>query len=291
MTKEADFVKLGNKIIAKPAGLDCNLENGKVYNLKYDRFGVGSFFEEDGSLNLPDKLYFTEEDENFINKVVKYHSLTTKQTTGVMLDGVKGTGKTVIAKIIAQRSNLPIVVVSADYPANRLNDFFTKFKTEVAIIFDEVDKNWETGELLTWLDGVQITAKKLALFTCNDIRKTNEFLQDRCSRIRYSRHFEANDNARFLKNIIKDKGIKDVEETYKFVINNFKLLSIDNINSFLDEKVMFPEFTNEELLFDMNISSDKIVKSGNNENRTDEVCEVADYCCDCDDEVYGEDED
>ena len=289
MTKEADFVKLGNKIIAKPAGLDYNLENEKVYNLKYDRFGVGSYFEEDGSLNLPDKLYFTEEDEKFINKVVKYHSLTTKQTTGVMLDGIKGTGKTVIAKVIAQRSKLPIIVVNADYPSNCLNDFFTKFKTEVAIIFDEVDKNWYTEDLLTWLDGVQATAKKLALFTCNDICKTNEFLQDRCSRIRYSRHFEANDNARFLKNIIKDKGIKDIEETYKFVIDNFKLLSIDNINSFLDEKVMFPEFTNEELLFDMNISSCKIVKSENNENHTDEVCEVVEHCCDYDDEDYKDD--
>ena len=251
-----EFIKIGKKIINKPEGLDYELVDGKVYNLKYDRYDGYSFFEEDGSLNLPSKLYFTKEDENFINRVVTYHKKTTKQTTGVMLEGIKGTGKTIIAKTIAQRSGLPIIVVDANYPTGRLNDFFTKFKTNVAIIFDEVDKNWNTEDLLTWLDGVQSTAKKLALFTCNDVHKTNEFLQDRCSRIRYSRHFEANDNARFLKDIIKDKGIEDIDGTYEFIVNNFELLSIDNINSFLDEKTLFPEFENDDLLRDMNISTD-----------------------------------
>lgn len=264
-----EFIKVGKKIINKPEGLDYELIDGKVYNLKYDRYEGYSFFEEDGSLNLPSKLYFTKEDENFINRVVTYHKKTTKQTTGVMLEGTKGTGKTVIAKTIAQRSGLPIIVVDVNYPTGRLNDFFTKFKTNVAIIFDEVDKNWDTKDLLTWLDGVQCTAKKLALFTCNDVRKTNEFLQDRCSRIRYSRHFEANDNARFLKDIIKDKGIEDIDGTYEFIVNNFELLSIDNINSFLDEKILFPEFENDDLLRDMNISTDDNVYEEDDEEYED----------------------
>lgn len=112
-----------------------------------------------------------------------------------MLSGIKGTGKTVMAKVIAKNSNLPIIVVDEDYPTGRINDFFRKFETPVTIIFDEVDKHWDTEDLLGWLDGVQTNAKKLVLFTCNNEDRVNDYLKDRCSRVRYIRHFEANDNA------------------------------------------------------------------------------------------------
>ena len=251
----AEFIKLGDKIISKPKGLDYELEHGKVYNLKYNRYEGMSYFEEDGSLNLPSKVYSTDEDKVFIKRVNTYFEKTDKLSTGVMLSGVKGTGKTVMAKVIAQNSNLPVIVVDEDFPTGRINDFFRKFSTPVAVIFDEVDKYWNTEELLGWLDGVQTNAKKLVLFTCNNENNISEFLQNRCSRIRYKRHFEANDNARFLKEILRDKGIalNEIENTYNFIINNFCLLSIDNILSFIDEKLMFPELSNAVIAQDMNI--------------------------------------
>lgn len=254
----SEFIKAGNKILNKPNGFDYDLINGKVYNLKYERYGVGSYFEEDGSLNLPKKVYTTKDDDIFIKRVNTYFEKTSKLSTGVMLSGVKGTGKTVMAKVIAKNSNLPVIVVDEDFPTSQINDFFRKFSTPVAVIFDEVDKHWDTEDLLGWLDGVQTNAKKLVLFTCNDEDQVNEYLKDRCSRVRYTRHFETNDNARFLKEILKDKGIAEdeIESTYTFIVNNFNLLSIDNILSFIDEKLMLPELSNEHLLKDMNISSD-----------------------------------
>lgn len=254
----SEFIKAGNKILNKPNGFDYDLINGKVYNLKYERYGVGSYFEEDGSLNLPKKVYTTKDDDIFIKRVNTYFEKTSKLSTGVMLSGVKGTGKTVMAKVIAKNSNLPVIVVDEDFPTSQINDFFRKFTTSVAVIFDEVDKHWDTEDLLGWLDGVQTNAKKLVLFTCNNEDQVNEYLKDRCSRVRYTRHFETNDNARFLKEILKDKGIAEdeIESTYTFIVNNFNLLSIDNILSFIDEKLTFPELSNEHLLKDMNISSD-----------------------------------
>lgn len=194
----SEFIKAGNKILNKPNGFDYDLINGKVYNLKYERYGVGSYFEEDGSLSLPKKVYTTKDDDIFIKRVNTYFEKTSKLSTGVMLSGVKGTGKTVMAKVIAKNSNLPIIVVDEDFPTSQINDFFRKFSTPVAVIFDEVDKHWDTEDLLGWLDGVQTNAKKLVLFTCNNEDRVNEYLKDRCSRVRYTRHFEANDNARFL---------------------------------------------------------------------------------------------
>lgn len=160
-----------------------------------------------------------------------------------MLSGVKGTGKTVMAKVIAKNSKLPVIVV-------------------------------DTEDLLGWLDGVQTNAKKLVLFTCNNEDRVNEYLKDRCSRVRYTRHFEANDNARFLKEILKDKGIanEEIDPTYNFIVNNFNLLSIDNILSFIDEKLMFPELSNEHILKDMNISTDSDLKI-NKESINNEINE------------------
>lgn len=255
----SEFIKVGEKIVNKPTGLDYDLINGKVYNLKWDRCNGMSYFEEDGLLSLPAKVYTTKSDDVFIKRVNTYFQKTSKLSTGVMLSGIKGTGKTVMAKVIAKNSNLPIIVVDEDYPTGRINDFFRKFETPVTIIFDEVDKHWDTENLLGWLDGVQTNAKKLVLFTCNNEDRVNDYLKDRCSRVRYIRHFEANDNTRFLREILRDKGIAEdkIKDTYTFIVNNFGLLSIDNILSFIDEKLLFPELSNEEIFNDMNISSKK----------------------------------
>jgi SpoVK/Ycf46/Vps4 family AAA+-type ATPase len=290
----SEFIKVGERIINKPTGLDYDLVNGKVYNLKWDRYSGVSYFEEDGSLSLPAKVHTTKSDDIFIKRVNTYFQKTSKLSTGVMLSGIKGTGKTVMAKVIAKNSNLPIIVVDEDYPTSRINDFFRKFETPVTIIFDEVDKHWDTENLLGWLDGVQTNAKKLVLFTCNNEDRVNDYLKDRCSRVRYIRHFEANDNARFLREILRDKGIAEdnIENTYTFIVNNFGLLSIDNILSFIDEKLLFPELSNEEIFNDMNISSKRGKKNiveetsdyENEENEDD------DWLYDDDEEEYEEDE-
>lgn len=290
----SEFIKVGERIVNKPTGLDYDLVNGKVYNLKWDRYNGMSYFEEDGSLSLPSKVYTTKSDDIFIKRVNTYFQKTSKLSTGVMLSGIKGTGKTVMAKVIAKNSNLPIIVVDEEYPTGRINDFFRKFETPVTIIFDEVDKHWDTENLLGWLDGVQTNAKKLVLFTCNNEDRVNDYLKDRCSRVRYIRHFEANDNARFLREILRDKGIAEdnIEDTYAFIVNNFGLLSIDNILSFIDEKLLFPELSNEEIFNDMNISSKKgkkniVGETSDHENEEDE--DDDDWLYD-DDEEYEEDE-
>lgn len=287
----SEFIKVGEKIVNKPTGLDYDLINGKVYNLKWDRYNGMSYFEEDGLLSLPAKVYTTKGDDVFIKRVNTYFQKTSKLSTGVMLSGIKGTGKTVMAKVIAKNSNLPIIVVDEDYPTGRINDFFRKFETPVTIIFDEVDKHWDTEDLLGWLDGVQTNAKKLVLFTCNNEDRVNDYLKDRCSRVRYIRHFEANDNARFLREILRDKGIAEdkIEDAYTFIVNNFGLLSIDNILSFIDEKLLFPELSNEEIFNDMNISSKKGKKNIIGETPDKEDEDDDDWLYD-DDEEYKEDE-
>lgn len=95
----SEFIKVGERIVNKPTGLDYDLINGKVYNLKCDRYNGMSYFEEDGSLSLPAKVYTTKSDDIFIKRVNTYFQKTSKLSTGVMLSGIKGTGKPLWLKL------------------------------------------------------------------------------------------------------------------------------------------------------------------------------------------------
>ena len=232
--KNAEFIKVGNNILPKPKGADYELINGGVYDLKWDRYEGRAIFTENGKLNLPDKVYELEEDITFKTRVLNNFNKNDK-SVGIMLAGTKGTGKTMLAKVIAKESNLPIIIVDSQYPANRLVTFFKQFTTPVCIIFDEIEKNFDTSSMLDFLDGVEKTTKKLVLMTCNNLNRVSEYLQDRCSRVRYIRKYTPTDNLAFLPMLIEDKQIKNAKKVEEFIKTKFKLPSIDNINAFLNE--------------------------------------------------------
>lgn len=250
MEKNAEFVKSGSRILPKPNGTDYNLINGKAYDLKWDDWSDMAYLAENGELNLPSKIYELNEDKIFKKRVLNNFN-NHENSIGVMLAGTKGTGKTMLAKVIAKESNLPIIIVDSQFPTNRLIGFFKQFSTPVCVIFDEIEKNFNTGRMLDFLDGVEKTTKKLVLMTCNELDKVSEYLQDRCSRIRYVRKYGINDNLAFLPMLIENKKIKNAEIVRKFVEERFKLPSIDNMNAFLNEV---------KDLEDENISLDDIVK-------------------------------
>lgn len=264
------FLNNNGELTVKPTELECDLVAGKVYDLRWnDRYGY-SYLKENGKLNMPKKVYEVQEDTDFINRILTYfNSEKAGQTTGVLLAGDRGTGKTVCSKRIALQSNLPIIVVSTQYPVWEMSDFFKKITDPVVILFDELEKNdkyWNTRHLLSFLDGVELTAKKLVLMTVNETRELDINLFDRCSRVRYHRKYEANSNDIFLTEFCKDKGVKNVEEVVDFIKNNIKFRSFDNVSSFIDEVLVFNNtLTLEEVLKYMNLTTIKNKDSVNSE--------------------------
>lgn len=234
MANTHEFLKLGNRVIVKPAGSDYSLIAGKTYDLIYDRF-EGTQLLENGELTLPKKVYKSNKDITFIKRVTNYYNNSTDNTVGVMLAGIKGTGKTIMAKELAKESGLPIIIVSPSFPERELTRYFKKFTQEVCILLDEVEKNYDTENMLGFLDGVEKTCRKLVIMTCNSLREVSEYMQDRCSRIRYLRKYTAEANREFVPMIVKDLEIKNPDKVVEFINNEFKLLSMDNIFSFLRE--------------------------------------------------------
>ena len=256
MTK---FIKQGNDIAILPRGLEYDLEPGKVYDLKIREVWGRTItdFKLNGEMNMPPKLYQTKKDKMFIERVLQNYFRAGKNTTGVLLTGDKGTGKSVTAKVIAEKAGLPIIIIGPETEEKYLEEFFREFDTPVCILFDEVDKSFNTERLLTFLDGMHKTTKKLVIMTANDEDRLSEYIKNRCSRLRYYRHYNMLDDAKEYAELICDaKGIENKEEVVDFIMKYIKYPSIDNISSFIDEIIYTKDWdlSLKEVLEFMNIN-------------------------------------
>ena len=255
----ANFIKQGNRITPLPKGYAYDLEPGKVYDLLIKTVWGERVtkFELNGEMNLPPTVYQTKKDKLFIDRVLKNFNSSNKNTTGVLLTGDKGTGKSVTAKILAEKAKLPIIVINPELEEKYLEEFFKEFDTPVCILFDEVDKNFSTQKMLTFLDGMHKTAKKLVIMTANDEDDLSNYIKNRCSRIRYYRHYNMKDDAKeYAELICEAKGIENKDEVVSFIVNNIKYPSIDNISSFIDEVIFTKDWglSLKEVLEFMNIN-------------------------------------
>lgn len=264
---EKKFLKVGKSVNFKfnTEGLECDLTPGMVYNINVDRYTDAISLEESSGLSLPSKVYCTQRDERFIDKVINSYNLSESGFTGVMLAGLKGSGKTVMAKVIANKSGLPIINIDKNIRPYILRNLVEKFgDTSVCFLFDELDKvleDYDDSVLLQVLDGSDTKGKHMILFTCNDDNEISEYLIDRCSRIRYWRKFDEMSPSLIME-VLNDKlnDKKEVKSLTDFIKDNFEVCSFDNIVSFVKEANDYPTTTFEELFEDMNLSSKGTIK-------------------------------
>lgn len=189
----------------------------KNYILKYNMFGM--YLEEVGDFSLPEKLYDVE--QPFRDLVLKsFHA--SKRNTGVLLEGYKGQGKTITAKLLTIEAKLPVIIIEASIPQNInfisfLNDIqqeYILFVDEFEKIFkkafnsnmDDVDasKGFHNQEaFLTLMDGALSNEyKKLFLFTTND--SVDDKFINRPSRIKWHKPYQFMDK-KMYDLILNDK--------------------------------------------------------------------------------------
>lgn len=113
------------------------------------------------------------------------------KTTGVLLSGDKGSGKTLLAKEVCRKAQVPIIIVNHPYCGDGFNRFVQKISQPAIFLFDEFEKiyNKESQQqILTLLDGVFPT-KKLFLLTTNNHWEVNEHMINRPGRLFYMLEF------------------------------------------------------------------------------------------------------
>lgn len=256
-----NFIKQDNVVYKMPEGLSYDLEPNRMYRLSRVRAGFDWVIKlvADGFLKEPKKIYASESEKKFSEKISNYFNKHDDNTIGVLLHGKQGCGKTFTAREIARQSNLPVIIVDPSFPSNLLTKYFSDFRSDVCIIFDEFDKysdeNWSTTPMLEFLDGIQKTCRKLVIYTCNDDSVVNDFMVDRPSRIRYYRKFDAM-NKEMVKEIVTD-SIDDksrIDEVVNFITSSVKLLSYDVVTALITEINDNPTYSLYELAKDMNMA-------------------------------------
>lgn len=258
--KQKSLIKVGNEISFTTGGVDYNLINGMFYNVTYDPYDKGLCLHEASSAALPSNMYVTEDDNAFTDKVLSYFRDSEDGTTGVLFSGLKGSGKTVMAKYIATKSDLPVVIIDKSISPHVLKELFNNLSNrDVVYIFDEIDKlgeRYDDNFLLQILDGANsASGRRLVLFTANKSDEISEYMIDRCSRIRYHKKYDSLSPSTImvtLDSILKDKS--KVKPLTDFIIETFSVISFDNVVAFAKDVNRYPEDTFENLLKDMNIT-------------------------------------
>lgn len=166
-----------------------------VYSVEHNPI-LGYFLKiNKPKFELPEKIY--GDVDKRISRIMKTYD--SKDTSlGVLLTGLKGSGKTLLIKKLAntfiEEKELPVILINSNYTDEQFLNFLNSLK-ECVIVFDEFAKNYsdsyydeEGGQskLLSLFDGVN-SFKRLILLSENKLHKINEFYLNRPGRIYY--HF------------------------------------------------------------------------------------------------------
>jgi hypothetical protein len=214
-----------------------------IYQLHYNSDKKDFYLEK-----IQEKFFFGFKlygvDNTLIKHVVDtYNKQTVKRNIGVLLNGAKGTGKTVTAKLIANKIGLPVIICDTPYPG--LAQFLSSINHDCIFFFDEFEKNFRmkceeedcAGEdLLSIMDGVYNSEHcHIFLLTTNEL-KVNDNLISRPSRIRYLKSFSDVISRNVLEEFIDDnlKYPEHREEIITF-IESLSMATIDIIKSIVEE--------------------------------------------------------
>jgi hypothetical protein len=252
---EKVWLDIDNRLyLSNPAVESETLSNG-VYRLEmdpYERLYLSRVFD---AFTFDYKVYGLE--TAFVDRVVKTYA-NTKGNLGVLLNGVRGTGKTVSSKIIANSLNQPVVIVDA--PFGGAVDFLSAIPQDITIFLDEYEKTFkESSVMLTIMDGVlNSDYRRVFLLTTNDLFVERNLLQ-RPSRVRYMKSFE-DLSPKIVEEIVDDYLIHPQfkQDMMKFV-SCLELITVDIVKAIIQETNIHEESPYEFAdLFNVKKNSGKI---------------------------------
>jgi hypothetical protein len=187
------------------------------------------------AFHFPYKIYGAE--LKFVQRVIRSFN-TNKSNQGVLLNGVKGTGKSVTAKLIANASEKPVILVNSNIEG--FTSFLGKIQQDIVVFIDEFEKifgdeDYESPQILTIMDGVfNSEFKKLFLFTTNN-QYINQNLLQRPGRIRYVKPF-GDLTKEVIEEIIEDSLInKDLKQDLIDNLKELEIITIDILKEIINE--------------------------------------------------------
>jgi len=194
------------------------------------------------TFEIPSKIYGNTVER--VDRIVStFHDR--EKSTGILLAGEKGAGKTLLTKLVSNRllsQGISTIIVNEELYGEAFNRVISNIDESALIIFDEFDKVYEEQNqtaLLTLLDGV-INTKKLFMFTMNS-GKVSEFFMNRPGRIFYKFDYsglEVDFVKEYCADTLKNKShLVEIE----MMVDMFSMFSFDMLQALVEEVNRYDE--------------------------------------------------
>jgi DNA-directed RNA polymerase subunit F len=206
------------------------LENA-IYSIGLDAFERIYLTKVNDEFTFDYKLYGLE--SKFIERVIKTYAAT-NGNLGILLNGLKGTGKTVTAKQIANQLNQPIILV--DTPFKGLPTFLNSISQNITIFIDEYEKQYrDSSSMLTIMDGaLNSEFRRVFLLTTNELHVERNMIE-RPSRVRYLKKFD-NLTPEIVEEIVDDCLVhKQFKKDCVNFISSIETITVDTVKAILAE--------------------------------------------------------
>jgi len=204
-----------------------------VYKLEFDTLRNVFYLDfVQNEFYFPYKVYGVE--TKFVDRMCKtWHH--TDGNLGILLNGLKGTGKTVTAELICNELKMPVILVQKHH--ENLVSFLNTIHQNVIVFIDEYEKifDYYSNSLLSIMDGAFKTShRKLFILTTNEL-KIDKNLMQRPSRIRYIKTF-SDLSLDVIEEIVDDMLVyKDLKNATIKMISELPIITIDLVKAVIEE--------------------------------------------------------
>lgn len=217
----------------------------------------GFFFEKVDNLTVPTKRYGNT--NKHTERILTTFGQRENQTTGILLSGDKGSGKSMLANNLSVelfKQDIPTIVVNSPFHGESFNKFLAMLSQPVMMMFDEFEKVYSDEDhqqaLLTLLAGTYSAYQKLFVFTTNDRYRINKHMLNRPGRIFYHlayRGMELEAIVEYAKdNLVNQDHLQDL----MIVAQTIEAFNFDMLKSLIEEMNRFNEPAREAVAL-MNI--------------------------------------
>lgn len=185
-----------------------------TYSVSQDMQGF--FLQRVGDMEVPEVMYgdIVDKCDRIVNTFMDRPS-----GVGVLLSGEKGSGKTLLAKLVSRRlreMGHPTIIISQPHLGDGFNALLKSITQPAMFFYDEFEKIYDDNNkqsmMLTVLDGF-VEGKRLNVVTVNDMWSIHDMMRNRPGRFFYHMRYEGLE-PEFIRDYcernLKQQGVEDI---------------------------------------------------------------------------------